>query len=69
MTKGKGIATEVAFACLDYGFNQLKLNRIIASILPDNIGSMRVLEKIGFQYEKEFIEDCDLVKQYFIEKP
>jgi RimJ/RimL family protein N-acetyltransferase len=66
---GKGIATEAAIACLDYGFNQLNLKRIIAMLLPDNIGSIRVLEKTGFQYEKEFMEDGFLVKQYFINKP
>lgn len=66
---GKGIATEAAIACLNYGFNQLKLNRIIAMLLPDNMGSIRVLEKVGFQYEKEFMEDGDLVKLYYILKP
>jgi ribosomal-protein-alanine N-acetyltransferase len=65
---GKGIATEAAIACLDYGFNTLKLKRIIAMLLPDNIGSIRVLEKVGFHYEKEFMEDGDLIKQYCLEK-
>ena len=66
---GKGIATEAAIACLNYGFNQLNLNRIIAMLLPDNMGSIRVLEQVGFQFEKEFMEDGDLVKQYYILKP
>ncbi|MFT5820809.1 MAG: ribosomal-protein-alanine N-acetyltransferase [Crocinitomix sp.] len=66
---GKGLATEAAKACLDYGFNTLQLKRIIATVLPDNIGSVRVLEKVGMQYEKEFIEDGLFVKQYCIQQP
>ena len=64
---GKGIATEAAIACLNYGFNTLQLKRIIAMLLPNNIGSIRVLEKTGFHYEKEFMEDGELIKQYCIE--
>ncbi|NOQ73615.1 MAG: GNAT family N-acetyltransferase [Crocinitomix sp.] len=66
---GKGLATEAAMACLDYGFNTLHLNRIIAMLLPDNIGSIRVLEKVGFSYEKELMEDGLLIKQYYRDKP
>ncbi len=44
---GKGYATEAARACLDYGFNELKLDYIIAVVFPENIASRRVLEKCG----------------------
>ncbi len=44
---GKGLATEAGRAAIDFGFNTLGLNRIIALVLPDNAGSIRVLEKLG----------------------
>ncbi len=46
---GKGYATEAAHCVVNFAFDALKLNRVGASVLPDNIGSIRVLEKLGFQ--------------------
>ena len=43
----RGYATEAARACLDYGFRKLKIARIVAVALPENIASCRVLEKCG----------------------
>lgn len=65
---GKGYATESSKAVLEYGFNELKLNRIIALVLPENKGSIHVLEKLGFEFEKEIIEDKQPAFQYSIEK-
>ncbi len=48
---GKGYATEAAQAVLKIGFESLKLHRVGAKVLPDNVGSIRVLEKLGFQRE------------------
>ncbi len=64
---GKGIATESARACVDLGFNSLGLNRMIAMVLPENSGSIRVLEKLHFNYEKEITEDDMLIKVYSLE--
>ena len=47
----RGYATETAQALLEFGFQQLSLHRIFAAVDPDNIGSIRVLEKTGMQYE------------------
>ena len=47
----KGYATETAKALLDYGFQQLGLHRIFATVDLDNITSRNVLEKTGMQYE------------------
>jgi len=49
---GKGYATEAAKAALVYGFEILKLDRIIALAKPENIASRHVIEKIGMQYKK-----------------
>ena len=48
---GKGIMTEAARALLAFGFGELGLHRITATCRPENIGSQRVLEKIGMTRE------------------
>lgn len=48
---GSRHATEIARLLLRFGFEQLKLHRITATCDPRNIGSARVLEKIGMTYE------------------
>jgi RimJ/RimL family protein N-acetyltransferase len=47
---GLGLATEAAFASVRYGFADLGLKRIIGLVMPENIGSVRVLEKAGLRY-------------------
>lgn len=66
---GKGIATEAAKVCIDYGFNTLQLNKIIGMTLPENVASMHVLKKLQFQFEKEIIEDGQKVNLYSLYKP
>jgi len=46
---GKGFATESARACLRYGFEVAKLDRIIGLTYPENKPSQHVLQKIGMQ--------------------
>lgn len=47
----KGIVSSALKGIVDYGFNELKLERIFAVPLEDNIGSRKVLEKNGFVLE------------------
>jgi ribosomal-protein-alanine N-acetyltransferase len=49
---GQGLATEAASGLLQYGFDHLKLTRLICLIDPGNIASQRVAEKIGMSLEK-----------------
>ena len=65
---GMGLATESGKAALDYGFNELGLKRIIALALADNVGSIRVMEKLGMRFEKNFEEDGMKAVRYVIEK-
>ncbi len=65
---GRGIATESGSACLELGFNILGLDRIIAMVIPENVGSIRVLDKLGFQFEKEMMDGEELVKVYTLSK-
>lgn len=48
----QGLATEAARAVLQWGFTELKFNRIAAVTGPSNLASQRVLEKLGMKYEK-----------------
>lgn len=66
---GKGYATEAAFGCLQYGFTGLSLQRITARALPENLASIRVLEKCGMQYMGEEFIDGLLHKTYQATNP
>jgi RimJ/RimL family protein N-acetyltransferase len=48
---GKGYATEAATAVLAHGLGPVGLERVIALVVPENVGSWRVLEKVGMRYE------------------
>ena len=48
---GKGIMTEAVKQLCDYVFTHTDMIRIYAEPFAYNIGSQRVLEKAGFQYE------------------
>jgi RimJ/RimL family protein N-acetyltransferase len=48
---GNGYATEAARAILQFGFMELRVHRIWAACVADNIGSAHVMEKLGMQNE------------------
>lgn len=45
---GKGFATEAISALIQHGFEVHNIPEIIADVDPRNIGSIRMLEKLGF---------------------
>lgn len=47
----QGLVTEAVAACIAHGFDSMKLNRIEARCMPDNIGSERVMQKCGMRCE------------------
>lgn len=49
--QGRGFGTEALNAALKYGFDTLNLYRIEADVDPRNTGSLKLLEKLGFQRE------------------
>jgi RimJ/RimL family protein N-acetyltransferase len=49
---GQGLATEAAQALVQYGFEHLRLPRLICLIDRENQASMRVATKIGMTFEK-----------------
>lgn len=66
---GRGFASESAKAVLDYGLNVLKIEYIVGRAAPENIASVRVLEKLGMKFIKQGschgIEDARI---YYISK-
>ena len=48
---GQGYATEAAQALIRFGFETLKLHRLVAYCHPENSPSIRVLEKLGLTCE------------------
>lgn len=57
----KGYGTEVVKALSRFGFEEMNLNRIEAFITPDNGGSIKVLEKVGFVQEG-VVRERDFIK-------
>ena len=66
---GKGYATEAAYACIKYGFENLNLQRIIGRAVQGNIGSLKVLEKCGMNYLGEEVVGGYLSRTYEILHP
>jgi ribosomal-protein-alanine N-acetyltransferase len=50
---GEGFATELGAASARVAFEQLGLADIVAFTLPDNRASRRVMEKLGFEFERD----------------
>jgi ribosomal-protein-alanine N-acetyltransferase len=48
---GRGFATEAGRRFLEYGFNELKVDKIVAVARPENTASRRVMEKLGMQFD------------------
>lgn len=48
---GEGLMSEAMKEVVRYSFETLELNRLGAGVLPENIASIRILEKLGFKYE------------------
>lgn len=47
----QGLASEAAARFLEYGFTELKLEKIVAVANPENAASRRVMEKIGMSFD------------------
>ena len=68
---GQGYATEAAARCLEYGFEELKLEKIVALAFPENIASQNVMKKLGMKYsltgqfyEKELVQFVITKEEY-----
>ncbi len=50
---GRGLATEIARACVRTGRDVLGLRSVVAVTLPTNLASRRVMQKAGLVYERD----------------
>ena len=57
--RGKGYAREAAAACVQVARERFGLVRLVAITDPENQRSMRVLERIGFAFEKRWRKSPD----------
>lgn len=59
---GMGLATEMAKTSLQYGFEEMNFDRIVAMTKLANIASRRVMEKLSMRYERNtVIYDMEVV--------
>jgi RimJ/RimL family protein N-acetyltransferase len=52
---GRGLATELAAESVRVGFEVLGLKELVGMALPTNRASRRVMEKVGFRYERDIV--------------
>lgn len=63
---GKGYATEAAAACVEAAKNHPVVKTIFASADPGNAGSLKILERIGFEYKgMKWFEDTNQEEPYY----
>jgi RimJ/RimL family protein N-acetyltransferase len=66
---GHGYATEMARAACSVGFDTLRLPQIVATVPPDNLPSIRVLERLGMIHQMDFTEDTGISRYYLLDRP
>jgi ribosomal-protein-alanine N-acetyltransferase len=60
----KGYMKETAMKSIEYGFGKMNLHSIEANVSPDNLPSIKLLEKIGFKKEAHFRENVLFNKEF-----
>ena len=63
---GQGYAFAACQAVIDHALNELKLENILAIVLPTNTRSVKLLERLGFVYQRdiELYEQTNRLYQY-----
>lgn len=61
---GKGYAFEACQAAIDVIFSNYRLHRIDARVAPDNLPSIRLLERLGFCYEGIELKGVEVMGQF-----
>lgn len=54
--QGRGYASEALKGVINFLFSDLKKHRVMASIDPENIDSLKLMERIGFRKEGHFVK-------------
>jgi RimJ/RimL family protein N-acetyltransferase len=58
---GRGLGTELAEAIVDYGFTELGLTEVHATVAEPNVASIGLLKKLGFRHVRDIDEDGSTV--------
>jgi len=66
---GRGVATEISKAVMEYGWTKLNLESIVGVVEPGNTASQRVLEKLGLKYIRDDFFYRSEVKFYEMKNP
>ena len=65
---GNGYATEIACRIIEYGFEELNLPKVFATVDDDHLASMRVLEKAGMKFDCYDFDEKGQFSVYSIKK-
>lgn len=66
---GRGYASEGGRAALEYAWDVLQVHRVISLIIPENTASIRVAERLGETFEREWAINEIPVHIYGIDRP
>lgn len=61
---GQGLATEAAFAVLDYSREVLDIEKVFAEVVEENSASVNVLEKLGLRHVDTYQKYGFTVRRY-----
>lgn len=64
---GLGLATEACRPIVRHGFEAVKLERIIGLVVPENVASVRVLEKLGLNFTGMIENQSRMLAKYVID--
>lgn len=65
---GRGFGTEILKGLIKYGFSQLQCEKIIAISVPENLASIKVMEKCGMHYVCQYVCYGLMHSKYLIER-
>ncbi|MDH7461502.1 GNAT family N-acetyltransferase [Chitinophagaceae bacterium 26-R-25] len=70
---GKGYASEAAIAALDYGFNKLNVDKVVAHAMVENKNSIKILDKFLqrtkiIKEENKDVQCFEVTREVFFEK-
>jgi RimJ/RimL family protein N-acetyltransferase len=65
---GRGLATEAARFALHDAFERVELERIISVARPANSASIRIMEKLGLEFETEFEHEGIRLVRYALDR-
>ena len=61
---GRGFGFEAASAVYKHGRRELDLHRLEARAHRDNVGSLRIIEKLGFQWINDYESPVGIFRRY-----